>query len=210
MVFAAVSAQAIDPSRDAPALSPSELAARATRLLARREYSAHELRQRLTPLATAHHCEQLLHQLVAQDLQSDQRFAEMICRARVKAGYGASYIRQLLQQHQLTADIIERCLVEYQHDWAAVAARTRRCKFGDQPPANFPEWARQARFLQRRGFAVAEMGRYAGAGGADEAAGGLEHAIDDAMGNAIDSAMDSAMDNTPVDEQVHEVKVTAS
>jgi regulatory protein len=37
-------------------------------------------------------------------------------------------------------------------DWVAVAREARRRRFGVSPPGDYPERARQARFLQYRGF----------------------------------------------------------
>ena len=52
---------------------------------------------------------------------------------------------------QLQADI-ETALDAAAEDWVAVARETRRKRFGAAGPADFHERARQARFLQYRGF----------------------------------------------------------
>jgi regulatory protein len=42
-------------------------------------------------------------------------------------------------------------------DWAATARELRRRRFGVSPPGDYPERARQARFLQYRGFTAEQI-----------------------------------------------------
>ena len=43
-----------------------------------------------------------------------------------------------------------------------LAARVRTSKFGSQPPSSYREWAKQARFLQQRGFTAEQIGSFDG------------------------------------------------
>jgi regulatory protein len=47
---------------------------------------------------------------------------------------------------------LEEAFSEAEVDWLAVAKTVRHKKFGDGKPADYKERARQARFLQYRGF----------------------------------------------------------
>ncbi|WP_423907425.1 regulatory protein RecX [Candidatus Spongiihabitans sp.] len=133
---------------------------KAYRLLARREYSAFELRQKFENLAPASICTQILEDLIQQGMQSDARFAEMLCRSRFNGGKGPVMLRHELNEHKIDPDLIERALAVYQDQWTESAARVRIRKFGEKPPANLEEWAKQDRFLQQRGFFSAQIDQF--------------------------------------------------
>jgi regulatory protein len=133
---------------------------KAYRLLARREYSVYELRQRFRALAQPHICEQALAELVDQGVQSDRRFAEMLGRSRFNAGKGPVKLKHELNEHKIDAEIVESVMDEYNDLWLESADMVRRKKFGEKPPASFSEWAKQARFLQQRGFTSAHIGNF--------------------------------------------------
>lgn len=126
---------------------------KALALLAQREHSRHELSQKLA--RHAEHSETIatvLDELEARDWLSDARFAAAYVEA-----HAARQGRYRLEQ-----GLRERGVAE-QHISAALAAtpelgseleRARAVwqkKFG-QPPGDAQERARQARFLQSRGF----------------------------------------------------------
>ncbi len=133
---------------------------KAYRLLARREYSAFELWQKFENRAPSDIAAQVLDELVQQDMQSDRRFAEMLCRSRFNAGKGPVLLKHELDKHQIDADLIEAVMADYQHQWATSAQQVRIKKFGEQPPTNFKEWTKQARFLQQRGFTAEQIGHF--------------------------------------------------
>jgi regulatory protein len=56
-----------------------------------------------------------------------------------------------LRRHGLPEGLIDAALASGP-DWQALARRVRTAKFGRQPPASWADRARQARFLQYRGF----------------------------------------------------------
>ena len=85
-------------------------------------------------------------------LQSDTRYAEAFVRG--KAGrFGASRLRSELARRGIDRDLINEAIagecVESEGDRARAVLRGRFT----EPPADAREWARQARFLQTRGFA---------------------------------------------------------
>ena len=142
-----------------------QLRDKAYRLLASREHSVWELRRKLAskPPAAQHpqQVERLLAELAEQGAQSDFRFAEQLCRRRYQSGRGPVKLRHELAQHQIEKTMVERVMSDYETKWCALAAEVRRKKFGD-PPANYREWARQARFLQQRGFDAEQIEPHVG------------------------------------------------
>ena len=127
---------------------------KAAALLARREHSRHELRQKLARHgAGADEVEAALQQLAAGGLQRDARFAEHFVRAKVNKGQGPLKIRHALQGRGVGPDLITEYLDAARIDWLAEARRVRTGKFGAPPPLEHANKAKQARFLQGRGFA---------------------------------------------------------
>ena len=133
---------------------------KAYRLLARREYSVYELRQKFKVQAPSHICDLVLAELIDQGEQSDGRFAEMLGRSRFNAGKGPVKLKHELNEHKIDPVIIETIMDDYNESWVESANLVRRKKFGETPPASFKEWVRQARFLQQRGFTSEHIGNY--------------------------------------------------
>ena len=132
---------------------------RALGMLARREYSQRELRSRLDQAG----CDEdesasALDRLRDQHLQDDQRFGEMIVRARVGQGYGPARIRAELRSHGLADAEIAALIEAADADWAALAAAQLRKHYGREPAADHAGRGKRAAFLLRRGF-VAETVR---------------------------------------------------
>ena len=128
----------------------------------RREYSAEELRKKFRNLADREIVETAIDRLIALNAQSDERYAEMLCRARFNAGKGPVRIKHDLSEQRIAVEIIESAMAEYDGKWKSLAEEIRARKFGDNPPENYLEWTRQARFLQQRGFASAQIGHFDG------------------------------------------------
>ena len=125
---------------------------RALRHLARRDYSRAELSRKLAAHGEAEEIEAVIERMGELGLQSDTRYAEAFVRG--KAGrFGASRLRSELARRGIDRDLIDEALagecVESESDRARTVLRGRFTA----PPADAREWARQARFLQTRGFA---------------------------------------------------------
>ena len=90
--------------------------------------------------------------LEAERLLSDDRFVEMLIRARRRRGYGPVRIRGELREKGVADDVIARWLDVGSHDWTEEVKRVRRQKYGAGMPTTMNERAKQARFLQYRGF----------------------------------------------------------
>lgn len=129
----------------------SELYARAVRLLARREHTRAELARKLAPHGPPEDIETVLNELARTGLQSDHRFAESYIRSQA-ARLGSARLRQALRTKGVAGELIDAQVGELPDDAERAQAVWQR-KFG-APPADAREWAKQARFLQGRGFSV--------------------------------------------------------
>ena len=120
-------------------------------MLARREHSRAELAARLATEGSAEEINRMLSELEAEGLLSDARFAEAYVRSH-GARQGRARLQQALRQRGVAADVAAPPL-------AALASELDRARDVWQRkfsilPTDRREWARQARFLQGRGFAT--------------------------------------------------------
>jgi len=126
----------------------------AVRLLARRDYGSAELRAALRARAFDDAVlEELLAALSREGALDDARFANNYASYHAGRGRGPVRIAADLRQRGIGAALIEAALAQ-ESDWAGLARRARRARFGAQPPASWPEKAKQARFLLYRGFSA--------------------------------------------------------
>jgi regulatory protein len=138
---------------DTAAVSPADIRLAAMNLLARREHSLRELRIKLKRrFADEAVIDEQLSRLADERLQSDARFAESYARQRAEKGYGPVRIREELRERGVSDADVEVALEELALDWRALARQVLHGKFGDRPAADIRERARQARFMQYRGF----------------------------------------------------------
>lgn len=126
--------------------------------LSRREHSAYELSRKLERSGfdgglVGH----VMRELQAHGLQSDSRFAEAYVRYRGSRGFGPARIYKELADKGVSSALAEDVMADSGRDWYAQAASVRMKKFGDNKPVDFKERARQARFLQYRGFASEQI-----------------------------------------------------
>ncbi len=126
---------------------------RAVALLARREHSRGELARKLAargytePVIAAS-----LARLEHEGALADDRFTASFSRTRAAKGKGPARIRAELAERGIEKDDARARLAGAEIDWAAEAIAVRLKRFGPEPPRDFKERARQARFLQYRGF----------------------------------------------------------
>ncbi|MEM7565176.1 MAG: regulatory protein RecX [Pseudomonadota bacterium] len=122
-------------------------------LLARREHSEKELRQKLkTREFDTDEIETALQKLIEDGLLSDERFAESYVNHRVNAGLGPMKIRFELRQKGINDALAETCLSAFSGQWNSLMRETRERKFGKSIPDDYKDQMKQARFLQNRGF----------------------------------------------------------
>ena len=131
----------------------NELKSRAIKLLARREHSRAELARKLAPLGTREEIDTLLAELERTKLLSDVRVADAYLRGHSDR-FGIARLRQALRARGIETGLAEQQLAAggFPDELARARALWTR-KFGT-PPADRREWARQARFLQARGFST--------------------------------------------------------
>ena len=125
----------------------------AMRLLARREHSRAELRGKLVGRGFENDSvEELLQGLEDQDLLSDERFAMSLIASRAETGYGPKRIDLELRNRGVSEELAREALAKAEVDWGQQVTDQVARKFGSDPAQTFPEWARRARYLERRGF----------------------------------------------------------
>ena len=152
------------PEVDEEALSPEERALRAkqrdkevevaaVRLLSRREHSTEELKRKLAAKGYAEaSIETVLDKLGKKNWVSDERFTTNYVHHHARRGQGPVRIRAELRQQGITDSQIRQEVGAAARDWNGLAAEVRRRKFGAALPKTQGERAKQARFLQYRGF----------------------------------------------------------
>ena len=124
---------------------------KALRLLAMRDHSRVELARKLAPLGTPEEVEVTLDRMAELGLQSDRRYAEAWVRGKASR-FGTSRLKQELARRGVDADTVADVLNEGELSSDIDRARAIwTSKFGT-PATDRKEWARQARFLQGRGF----------------------------------------------------------
>lgn len=96
--------------------------------------------------------QQVLKSLHEQNLQSDERFAEVYITYRSERGYGPIRIEAELRERGVAAEIIHASLADSAIDLLALADKVRRKRFGADFPKDYMQRAKQMHFLQYRGF----------------------------------------------------------
>ena len=126
----------------------------AVSLLARRDYSTHELKKKLKERGYNEHA----YEVVVDDLESmgkvnNERYGQNLVAYRARRGHGPARIRNQLQKSGLSRAAIDEAVKgEEAPDFLALARAARARKFGAVIPKDRKERAKQARFLQYRGF----------------------------------------------------------
>jgi regulatory protein len=129
------------------------LRVRAMRLLARREHSRAELRAKLLPYAQeGEDVEVVLDELEKRNWQSDERAAAQIVHAK-RSRFGAQRITHELRRKGIAEEMISEALPQLKETELKAAREVWQTKFGTLPK-DAKEKAKQARFLQSRGFAL--------------------------------------------------------
>jgi regulatory protein len=130
----------------------------AVELLARREHSRLELERKL---ATRGFPEAVIGPALDALEQSGvlvaHRFTESFIRSRIAKGQGPARIRAELAERGVAGEQAAEHLRGGDVDWQAAARAVRSKRFGAEPPRDFRERARQARFLQYRGFTADQV-----------------------------------------------------
>lgn len=135
------------------ATDPIRARKKAMDYLARREHGRQELLAKVESAGfEPETAAEAVARLAGEGLQDDRRFAENFVRSRINQGKGPVRIRLELQQRGVEGALVDEVLDAAGEDWGELARRIRVRKFGRGQPTEFPEKARQMRFLQYRGF----------------------------------------------------------
>ncbi len=146
------------PDREPVEANERTVRSAALALLAGRDFARRELVQRL--LKRGHPAvlvASVVEALAAEQLLSESRFVEQFVRQHAARGHGPVRIRAELRQRGVADDEIDAAIDTAGEDWVAGAREARRRKFGVSPPGDYRERARQARFLQYRGFSAEQV-----------------------------------------------------
>lgn len=131
----------------------------ALRLLCRREHGAQELVNKLVQKGYEQdEARKALERCQELDLQSDARFAEIVCRVRIRQGYGPLRITQELQSKQINQELINKVLRAESENWLSYALAVWEKKYPDEA-TSFADMQKRKRFLLYRGFPVEVIDR---------------------------------------------------
>ena len=127
-------------------------------LLARRDHSRRELADKLAAKSfDPGVIREVLDALEREGLLSVGRFAESFVAARYARGQGPVRIARELAERGV--DSPAEWIGHERYDWARLAREVRQKRFGGTLPREFGEKARQARFLEYRGFSADQIRR---------------------------------------------------
>jgi regulatory protein len=140
------------------AVDPKSAHAFAIAYLARRDFSAADLRRKLKDRGFAETAiEPVLAALESSNIINDGRYGENVVAYRARRGQGPARIRQELKRSGLGSDDIQATMDKAKDDgpdFIGLARAARARKFGPDLPKDWKERSRQARFLQYRGFST--------------------------------------------------------
>ena len=127
-------------------------------LLAQREHTQYELCQKLKQRGYALDAiTPVLAKLAQEGWQSDARFMVLYIQVRAGKGYGPLRIAQELQQRGVAENLISHALADCEIDWLGYLRQVYLKKFKNHSLVDFKEKAKQIRFLQYRGFDLAQI-----------------------------------------------------
>lgn len=133
---------------------------RGMRLLAIREHSVLEIRNKLVDKfadyedVDASLVYAVVDELVKLDYVSDDRFAESYVRSRANKGFGPVKIKAELKGKGVSNGLIQDHLKEGAGSWFDKAEQQYIKKYGDGSITDYNTWTKRARFMQSRGFTM--------------------------------------------------------
>ncbi|WNN43479.1 regulatory protein RecX [Winslowiella toletana] len=151
--------------------SLSRLLDRAMRILAMRDHSEAEFRQKLTLSVqrAARFRQEEVPEISEEDIEKvvawcyqhgwldDARFAERFVISRGRKGYGPQRIRMELGQKGVSRELTEATLASIEIDWSARAFEVAERKFGLPLPTEWKEKAKLQRHLLSKGFFMEDI-----------------------------------------------------
>ena len=130
----------------------------ALELHARREHTHRELARKLAARGFPEDViGPALDALERSGALANARFTDSFVRSRIAKGQGPQRIRAELAQRGIADEEASDGLRAADVDWLAAIRAVRAKRFGPELPRDYSERARQARFLQYRGFDSAQI-----------------------------------------------------
>lgn len=131
----------------------SKLRQVAFNLLARREHSKFELKNKLIAKGFADDdIDKLLFELAEKGLQSDIRFIENYIMSRSRRGFGPRRIRGELCEKGIDQVLSDKFLDENDLSWFDLAVLVKNKKYGEGNPESLSVRAKQMNHLYYKGF----------------------------------------------------------
>lgn len=127
-------------------------------MLARRDFSQHELQQKLKEQGYGEEAiTATLLDLRESGHLNDQRLTENLIYYRRQRGYGPERIRTELQQRGITEEMIAEQLQITDNAWLVEVHKVWQKHFKGHTAKDFKTKAKQMRFLQYRGFTLEQI-----------------------------------------------------
>lgn len=148
---------------EAQVADPGHARSYAIFLLSRRDYSASELRKKMKGRGYLEDAiVPVLDELLASNTINDRRYGSNVVAYRARRGQGPVRIRNELRKAGVAAEDVEAAVAGESEgqaggdapDFVRRAKEVRSRKFGPETPKDRKERAKQARFLQYRGFST--------------------------------------------------------
>jgi len=134
-------------------LTLNDIRLHAMNLLALREHSVKELKDKLE---RKYGCTALIEEaiagLIVQGLQSDERFTQAFVAMRQRQGKGPVVVRMELREKGIANELMASFVDDSDPLWFELVRDVWWKKFRGVSPADSRERAKQMRFLQSRGF----------------------------------------------------------
>lgn len=140
------------------AADPAAVRAKALELLARREHSRLELRQKLVQRGfPPHHIEPVLNQLVEERLLDESRYAELYAGSRADKGYGPLRIARELRERGIPEEQVVTTLAALDDLWLPKLRELHRKRFKTLMPTDVAGRLQQTRTLRQQGFTLDQI-----------------------------------------------------
>ncbi|CDI02651.1 putative Regulatory protein recX [Candidatus Competibacter denitrificans Run_A_D11] len=137
---------------------PAVIRAKALELLARREHSRLELRQKLLQRGfPAEPIGLVLEQLAAERLLDEGRYAELYACSRADKGYGPLRIARELRERGVPEEIVTATLAMLEDSWPAKLRDLHHKRFKSHYPADVAGRMQQTRVLRQHGFTLDQI-----------------------------------------------------
>lgn len=127
-------------------------------LLARRDHSRQEIRQKLLVKQFDQlDIDKALDECEASGYLDDTRYARLLLRSHIAKGHGKSRVQQALIQKGVSKEITSCVLEQSDCDWFELAREKAIKKYRSSPIENPKEKAKRIRFLLGQGFSYDEV-----------------------------------------------------